>query len=423
MTTACARPAAPSGTRRGSGRTPRSSNRGSLTSSDPVEGTGASGTRDEAELRGPIRRTLTIEIRCRAVQASSKNAVTRSNEQDPGLGNERGRSRPSARTSYRDVHGRLVPGPSREASRNRGSVPSAARINGSYPDRNDWRAIGGNFSEGKLALTAVVRCVPEDEVDTSFAEHVSRTSSRELAPAAATSLVTAGNATLMTGGRLLASDRNGSRPTLTLAAVTYISGNAPDVRRRPATTRRARTPTSSSAARPGRRPRLPAALGRAGVGQLVAGSSTPSPASSVWRRRSWSSARRFHARRHQRPDPAAVCRRRAVAGVGQRLDRGHRAPSQGPPGELPRAARLSARPPRADRAVVADEVKRGKPVLLAHSREQVGRQRVLERDGADASRRGPASGSSAEDRAAHAAVAVEEERASRLPQSAWRRSA
>lgn len=165
-------------------------------------------------------RTLTIEIRC-LPSGKLKNAVTRSNSKTLDSGTT-GKVKAECPNSYETFTGGSYlaePGGKPKP----GVGPKRGRINGSYPDSNDWRAIGGNFSEGKLALTAVVRCVPEDEVDTS---------SQSTYPSIAASSTgggyfscPAGNATLTGGVYWLRTGTN--QPDPALAAVTYLSGNAP----------------------------------------------------------------------------------------------------------------------------------------------------------------------------------------------------
>ena len=201
----------------GLGPDPAISNLVSLTSSYPV---GERKWYADGRNSGANPRTLTIEIRC-LPSRKLKAAVTRSNSKTLASGTA-GKVKAECPSDYETfAGGSYLAEPGDEPKP--GVGPKRGRINGSYPQGDEWLAVGGNFSEGKLALTAVVRCVPEDAVDYS-----SQNTYPDI-PASSTGggyfACPAGNATLTGGVYWLRVGSN--EPDPDLATSTYLSGNAP----------------------------------------------------------------------------------------------------------------------------------------------------------------------------------------------------
>jgi hypothetical protein len=201
----------------GVGPDPAISNLVSLTSSYPV---GERKWYADGRNSAANPRTLTIEVRCLPAR-KLKAAVTRTNSKILDSGTA-GQVRAGCPNGYEEFTGGSYlaePGGKPKP----GVGPKRGRITGSYPDNDEWRAVGGNFSEGKLALTAVVRCFPTDSVDGSANYDYPTVPDNSTGGGYVS--CGAGSATL-TGGvywKPLASNE----PDPELASSTYLSANAP----------------------------------------------------------------------------------------------------------------------------------------------------------------------------------------------------
>lgn len=161
-----------------------------------------------------------MEIRC-LPSRKLKAAITRTNSKVLDSGTA-GQVRAGCPNGYEEfAGGSYLAEPGGEPKP--GVGPKRGRITGSYPDNSEWRAIGGNFSEGKLALTAVVRCFPEDSVDGSAG--YSYPTVADDATGGGYFSCGAGSATL--SGGVYWKPVSSNEPDPELASSTYLSGNAP----------------------------------------------------------------------------------------------------------------------------------------------------------------------------------------------------
>jgi hypothetical protein len=104
--------------------------------------------------------------------------------------------------------------------------PERGRITGSLPDGpnlDEWRTIGGNFSNGKLELSAIARCIPENRIDGHNASFPTVSVVSNATGGGYGSC--AGGTRALTGGSSWRAVGQ-QKPTADLASTTYLSGNA-----------------------------------------------------------------------------------------------------------------------------------------------------------------------------------------------------
>jgi hypothetical protein len=193
------------------------SNLAQLTSSAPLDGRTwyADGRNNAANPR-----TLTAEVRC-LPKRQLKDVVTRKAGKTLQSGTY-GQVRARCPEDYEPISGGTFLSEPGEAPRP-GVGAKRGRITGSFPDVVEWRGIGGNFSEGRLALRAPARCYPEDGFDNS---------ARFYYPDVAAGATGGGYLSCLAGERALTGGawwlRPGeNEPDPALATQTYLSGNAP----------------------------------------------------------------------------------------------------------------------------------------------------------------------------------------------------